>query len=139
HGPDPATKVQVTDALPAGVTFSTAVPPPSSTKGGLTFDLGTLAVDESRTILITVVPNSAGTLSNTASVAAAETDPDPDNSSATITTTVRPASGGCSGKIQISCRRLRFGEVRVGRSRTRSFTIRNTSRNEDLDVSLSGP
>jgi len=46
---------------------------------------------------------------------------------------------GCSGTIQVSVKSLSFGTVDKKKSRSRSFTIRNRSTDEDLTVSIQEP
>jgi len=88
NGPDQATSVSVTDSLPAGVTLLTT----TSSQGtctGTTCNLGTLANGGSVFVSIDVrVDAASGTLNNTASVSANETDPNTGNNSATIDTTI---------------------------------------------------
>jgi uncharacterized repeat protein (TIGR01451 family) len=78
-GPSAATNVVVTDALPSGVTFYSATPSQGScalASGTLTCQLGSLAANTSATVALQVKPRQTGMLGNTASVAAAESDPD---------------------------------------------------------------
>ena len=85
-GPSAATNVVVTDALPAGVTFTSATPSQGNcalASGMLTCQLGSLAVNGSASVALQVKPRQTGTLGNTASVAATEPDPDTSNNSAT--------------------------------------------------------
>ncbi|MCM3874319.1 MAG: SBBP repeat-containing protein [Pyrinomonadaceae bacterium] len=91
NGPSPATGVQVTDALPVGLTFVSA----TSTQGSCAFNAGTvtcsvgsLSASASATITITVTPTTAVTLNNTAAVTASEPDPVAANNSATQATRV---------------------------------------------------
>jgi uncharacterized repeat protein (TIGR01451 family) len=107
-GPNAATNVVVTDDLPKGVTFVSAVPSqgtcaPSSNKGLITCRLGTIGVTVSptyvpggpayipgaATIAIQVIaPRKAGTISNTASVEGDQADPKRGNNAATAKTHV---------------------------------------------------
>jgi uncharacterized repeat protein (TIGR01451 family) len=89
------TGVTVTDTLPSSVIFVSATPSQgtcSQSSGTVTCPFGTLAKGASATVTITVTPNSPGTISNTASVTSATTDPNPANNSATEMTTVDPAA-----------------------------------------------
>lgn len=94
-GPDPATSTILTDALPAGVTFVNASAGCSYASGPrtVTCSLGTLAVGANVNPTITVAPGSSGTVQNTASVDANETDPSLGNNSATASTTVEGVPG----------------------------------------------
>ena len=94
-GPNNAAAVVVTDVLPAGVTFVSAIPTQGSCSGTttITCNLGALANPGSANIVLKVIPTAAGPLSNTASVAAApQPDPNSTNDSSTSTVTVAPAS-----------------------------------------------
>jgi Domain of unknown function DUF11 len=87
----PTGDVTVADILPEGVTFVSATPSAGSCSGTstVTCNLGIFPSGASATINIVVAaPNVAGTITNTASVAAATTDPDSSNNTATAVTTV---------------------------------------------------
>ncbi len=94
YGPDAAASVGFTDTLPAGVTFVSATASAgttdSSTPGTVTAALGDLASGASATISITIVPTAAGSITDSASVAAADpaTDPDPSDNTTTLNTYV---------------------------------------------------
>ena len=85
NGPGTATGVVVTDPLPAAFTLLTA----SSTQGScsgtttVTCNVGTMANGASVTITIHGTANGTGSLSNTATVSANETDGTPANNSST--------------------------------------------------------
>jgi uncharacterized repeat protein (TIGR01451 family) len=90
-GPDAANAVTVTDALPAGMTFTSATPSQGScdfASGTLTCQLGALAMNGSASVVLQVKPRQTGTLTNTASVTAAESDPDTSDNDATSTINV---------------------------------------------------
>jgi uncharacterized repeat protein (TIGR01451 family) len=77
-GPGAATGVTVTDPLASSVDFGSAVPSQgacSAASGILTCALGTLENGGDATITVHVVAESAGRISNTASVSAVEPDP----------------------------------------------------------------
>ena len=89
-----AANVTVTDPLPASAHFNsvsatqgTCTRPNSSKGGTVTCSLGSLAASGSATITIVVTVTKPGTLSDTATVTAANVTPDTDDS-ATATTTV---------------------------------------------------
>ena len=91
-GPSAATGVMVTNLLPAGVTFMSATASQgtcSQSAGVVTCNLGTIFGGNNATIIIVVVPTTAGTtITNLAIVSRAEVDPYPGNNLATATTVV---------------------------------------------------
>lgn len=89
NGPDPATGVTVTDAIPANTTFVSAGAGCSEVAGTVTCTVASLAVGASAAFTITVTAGSVGTeIVNTATVAGVEADPNPTNNSSTIHTTL---------------------------------------------------
>jgi uncharacterized repeat protein (TIGR01451 family) len=93
NGADTAKDVVVTDKLPSGVTLDSASTSCSGTST-ITCSLGTIANGNSDSVLIKVVPSTAGTIKNTATVSSSTNDPNTKNNSSTATTTVNPAPGG---------------------------------------------
>ncbi len=89
NGPSDSTGGTVTDVLPAGVTFSSSSDC-TEAGGTVTCAIGALAVSDSEMVsfVVTVDPGQTAALSNTASVAANETDSTAGNDSATEGTTV---------------------------------------------------
>jgi uncharacterized repeat protein (TIGR01451 family) len=108
NGPSTATGVTLTDTLPSSVAFVSAVPSQGScshTSGIVTCDLGTIKRYRKVTVSIVVIPTTAGTMANTASVSSNETDPNMNNNSATVTTSVLiPDLAGRFTKLSITCR-----------------------------------
>jgi uncharacterized repeat protein (TIGR01451 family) len=104
-GPIAATGVIVTDPLPKGVDFASAVSSQGSctSKGKkVTCDLGGLGVPTidygaPPTVTITVIPRQVGTITNTASVNGAQKDPVASNDRATATTRVVGPAAACRG------------------------------------------
>ena len=93
-GPGPASGVVLTTALPAGATIVAA----SQTQGisaigsgFVTTALGGLAVGESATVTIVVIPTASGTLTAVASVAGNEPNPNPAVAVAMLSTPVAAA------------------------------------------------
>ena len=90
-GPDPATGVVMTDALPAGVTLVSSVPSQGSCSGAttVTCPLGALLPGGSATIDLVVTKTVGGSVSNTATVDGDQTDPNAANdNNITVTTPV---------------------------------------------------
>ncbi|HEX3083747.1 MAG TPA: PQQ-dependent sugar dehydrogenase, partial [Pyrinomonadaceae bacterium] len=96
NGPSPATNVVATDNLPIGVNFVSATPTQGSCSGTITVtcNLGSLPRNAFAIISIVVVPQSAGTLANNASVAGSENDPDMSDNSVSLQTVVNSPSTG---------------------------------------------
>jgi uncharacterized repeat protein (TIGR01451 family) len=94
NGPSPATGVVLTDLLPAGVNFVSSTPSQGTCAGTatVTCNLGTIASGASVTVTIVVQPPTPGSINNTASVAANESDPNTANNAASAATTVNPAT-----------------------------------------------
>jgi uncharacterized repeat protein (TIGR01451 family) len=95
NGLSQATNVNLTDALPSTLTYTShTVSQGTGTITGQNFSaaLGTLAPGASATITVTaaVSGTATGTISNTASATSTETDNTPANNSATDTTTATP-------------------------------------------------
>ena len=87
RGPSDALAVVVTDVLPAGVTFVSAVASQGSAThllGTVTGSLGPLVSGGSATITIVVTTTAAASLTNAASVTSATTDPVPGNNAAIV-------------------------------------------------------
>ncbi|HEY6169400.1 MAG TPA: HYR domain-containing protein [Verrucomicrobiae bacterium] len=95
-GPNIATGVTVTDPLPASVAYVSSASSQGAcvaSNGIVTCDLGGLTNGTSATVTIVVTPAAAGSITNTATVTAAEFDPNSTNSVATDVTVVVPAGG----------------------------------------------
>jgi uncharacterized repeat protein (TIGR01451 family) len=92
NGPSAASGVQVTDVLPAGLSFVSATASQGTCTGTSTVvaDLGGLASGATATVTIKVYPTAEGTYVNPASVtsSSATTDPNLTNNSASVTTYV---------------------------------------------------
>lgn len=87
----PATGVNLTDGLPAGTSFVSAISSLGNCSGTavVTCALGDLPSGSNATVQIAVIPNLAGTLSNTATVTGNEVETDTVNNSATTSVTVK--------------------------------------------------
>jgi uncharacterized repeat protein (TIGR01451 family) len=88
-GPDPATSLQVTDKLPAGLTFVSATPSQGSYVPGTgIWTVGALAVGASATLQIAATVTGTTRVTNTARRSAgAPADPNPANDSASAAVT----------------------------------------------------
>lgn len=87
NGPSQARGVVITDPLPAGTTFVSASPGCTETSGTVSCTVGTVETGSAAARTITVdTPQDApaGTLTNTASVAATTTDPATDDNTASF-------------------------------------------------------
>jgi uncharacterized repeat protein (TIGR01451 family) len=98
-GPSDAQNVVMTDSLPAGTTFVSAVAPTgftctSGASGPVTCTGATMGAGAIASITITVhIPSSAsGTIANTATVSSSTSDPNPTNNSSSITVPVNTES-----------------------------------------------
>src|SRR5215813_6291970 len=94
NGPAIATNVNVTDTLPAGISFGSATTTQGSCSGTSTVNcsIGTLAVGGSAIVTINVTPSAVGQLTNSATVNASESDFDSTNNNSSITTLIQPAA-----------------------------------------------
>ncbi|MEO8053919.1 MAG: hypothetical protein ABI768_02120 [Acidobacteriota bacterium] len=96
RGPNDATNVTFSDPLPASISLVSATPSQGGCSGTTTVTclLGGLPAGSSATISIVVSVSAAAvpSITNTASVAATETDPNPGDNSATAPTTVIPVA-----------------------------------------------
>jgi uncharacterized repeat protein (TIGR01451 family) len=91
NGPDRASGVVATDALPAGVTYVSVISSQGNcNKSGstITCNLGEMDKGESATIDLVVKAVAAGVVSNTASVKGTPGDPNTKNNKATVKTSV---------------------------------------------------
>ena len=89
NGPSDASGVQVTDQLPAGLTYVSSTPSAGTyTSGTGVWDIGTLANGGSATLTLTATMTTTGSVTNTASkTAETETDPNAGNNTASVTIT----------------------------------------------------
>jgi uncharacterized repeat protein (TIGR01451 family) len=91
NGPATATNVQVTDQLPAGLSFVMATPSQGSYTDGV-WTVGTVAAAATPTLQIQAMVVGAGAETNTASITQSDQfDPDPGNNTASTTVTPQQA------------------------------------------------
>jgi len=133
NGPSPATGVTLTDTVPTGVTFVSATPSQGTCTAAVSCNLGSLANAAKATVTIVVVtPTVAGTVTNTASVGANETDPVPGNNTATVSTQVT-ASADLALSETVAPNPVLLG----GSNLTYTLTIRNNGPSPATGVVLS--
>ena len=96
NGPDDAQNVVLTDTLPGSVTFVSSTPStPTCTESGgtVTCNLGTMVAGATTTVVILVMADQQGDLTNNVSVTSDTADSNiPNNSASEITTVSPPAS-----------------------------------------------
>jgi uncharacterized repeat protein (TIGR01451 family)/CSLREA domain-containing protein len=91
-GPASATGVTLTDTLPGGVTFVSAIASQGTCSlmtGKIICNLGGLSRSATAMVTIVIKPTAAGTITNTATVAGVESDPNPASNTRTTNTQVR--------------------------------------------------
>jgi len=90
HGPATATSVTVTDALPSGFALISATPSQGTCSGTttVTCSAGTMVNGATVTVVLHGTATAQGPLSNTASVASAQTDSVTTNNTSTVAVTV---------------------------------------------------
>lgn len=85
YGPSPATNVVITDTLPPGSLYVTNSCGCSVTTNGLlTFNVGNLAVSNSISFTVTVLPEQLGYITNVATATSLESDPVGNNSQTNV-------------------------------------------------------
>lgn len=93
NGPDPATNVQVIDFMPTNVEVLTATLSYIEIDGLYVFNLGNMAVGQSKAFSIKVHPVQQGPIDNTAAVSSDQADANPGNNAATAELKVQPIDG----------------------------------------------
>ena len=132
-GPQSATNVQLTDTLPAGVTFDSATPSQGTcteSSGTVTCDLGTLADEGTASIDIQVTPLGPGDLTNEATVSSELADPDAADRTASAATTVRPVADLSLTKSDSP------DPVAAGQELTYTLTVQNAGPRSATNVQL---
>lgn len=112
EGPDPATSVTLTNALPSGLAFVSASATQGTcraSRGTVVCSLGEIAVGGSATVNLIVTPTAAGRVVNTATVSAKEADPEPSDNSAMVTVDLLPpCARDVSAAIRVLPQALRY-------------------------------
>lgn len=134
-GPDTATGVTVTDALPASVSFSSASVSQgtcTSIAGIVSCSLGSLASNAAATVTITAIPNVPGLVTNTAVVTALTLDLVASNNTATVITTISNAP-----PFVVRPGSLDYGTLLTAQTSNQAFiVINNTQEIETGTVAL---
>ncbi|MDW8425437.1 MAG: DUF11 domain-containing protein [Meiothermus sp.] len=143
-GPDAATNVVLTDRLPAGLELVSATPAASRDGNTLSWNLGSLASGESKSVSVVVRGQVAGTRTNQASVGSSERDRDPTNNQAQASLEVvappppppPPAPPEPRADLSLS-KTVNPAQARVGDRVTYTLTLVNNGPDAATNVVLS--
>jgi uncharacterized repeat protein (TIGR01451 family) len=136
HGPSDATGIEVSDPVPAGVTFvSQDASQGTYVPGTGLWTIGDLALDASATLTLVVTVDSAttGSLTNIASVEGTEFDPVSANDAVTVTTLVTLKADLSIAKTDDP------NPVIAGRLLTYTLTVANDGPSDATGVEVSDP
>jgi uncharacterized repeat protein (TIGR01451 family) len=132
NGPATATGVTMTDPVPGTLLPAQLAGPTCErelnvgTEQYTVFcNIGTLANGASATITYNVTPTTAGTLTNTATVAATQTDPNMGNNTATVNTTVGSVTPPSPAELSIT--KTHTGDFTETEAPTYTVTVSNAS------------
>jgi uncharacterized repeat protein (TIGR01451 family) len=92
NGPSPASGVSLADPLPANVTFVSATASQGNCSAAVNCTIGNLASGATATVTLVVRPTAFGTVTNVATVSAAQTDPIATNNTASVTVPINASS-----------------------------------------------
>ncbi|MEN6308328.1 MAG: hypothetical protein ABFD91_11275 [Anaerohalosphaeraceae bacterium] len=123
-GDAPATAATLTDTIPAGVGEVTASDGGQVAGSQVTWNLGTLAVGQSRKVTVSYLPQSAGSFSNVASVAATCAE----SVKASAKTDVAGIAAILLEVIDVS------DPIEVGKNETYIITVTNQGSAPDTDI-----
>ena len=122
-GPAAASSVTVTDTLPTGTTLVSASAGCTNASGTVTCNVGALASGATAPLTIVVHTTAAGSITNNASVSAAEADPSSANNTSSATVTVN-AAPPTSADVSIT-QAASAGAVTAGDAVTFTLTVAN--------------
>ncbi|GIW35498.1 hypothetical protein [Meiothermus sp.] len=126
NGPDAATSVTLTDALPSGL--GEARSEGARLEGStLTWNLGRMGPGERRTVQVEAIAESLGTWVNTAEVRAAEEDPTPENNRAQARLeVVAPTPPPRQPEVELALTKtVQPARLELGQNATYTLTVRN--------------
>ena len=137
NGASNATGVTLTDPLPATVNFASATAKKGicfqSVPGTVVCSIGSMGIGASVDIQIKVTPQTAGTITNTATVQSDQVDSNPANDSASATTTVNP-----SADLAIT-KSVSPSTPHVGNTMVYTLAIQNTGPSPATGVTVTDP
>ena len=158
NGPDPAQAVQVTDTLPAGLTFVSATPGCTAVGNVVTCSVGEVPDETTTNVTITASPTDAAagqTLTNIASANSSTPDPNPaDNQSSAavaVTNLVSPSPEGPPAPAPtpapaataqpdlVASKTATASTVAVGHEVTFELGVSNTGSGEATGVTVHDP
>ena len=139
-GPDAASSVTLGDVLPANTSYvsSNASQGLCGVTGGkLTCNLGNLALNGSAQVTLVLTSSTVGTLSNSATASATETDPNTANNTASATVNVQaPTVLKANLGLTLSATP---NPVQTGQNLTYTFTVSNAGPDDANGVNLTDP
>ena len=134
HGPLGATAVVLSDNLPASVTFYSASANQGTCNGTttVTCNLGDIANSGTATVSIVVLPTTAGTIVNSASVSSATTDYNTANNNASASTIANDSTSADLAITQSDTP----DPVKAGQALTYTLAITNNGPADATDVTM---
>lgn len=139
HGPDTASSVNVSDAIPAGLSVIWVQPSQGTctVAGAISCSLGTIAKGGAAQILVTanVSSSATGTIANSATVSAFQTDPNPANNSSSATIEVDPPSPVQQTDVQV-LKHVNHPAARFGETLLYTLEVKNNGPTTARDASV---